>query len=129
MLRKSSLKVSFKLSRTCVNYKKAHKESFFACIVRIDALEYPTGEMAEWSNAFDLKSNVVKATEGSNPSLSVNKQRKLPSGSFLCNEVLLGMSFCFSHPSHPHLQAGQESPVLLPITEDKVMVKQAIEND
>lgn len=27
--------------------------------------------MAEWSNAFDLKSNVVKATEGSNPSLSV----------------------------------------------------------
>jgi hypothetical protein len=41
--------------------------------VCIDALKYPTGEMAEWSNAFDLKSNVVKATEGSNPSLSVNK--------------------------------------------------------
>jgi hypothetical protein len=32
--------------------------------------------MAEWSNAFDLKSNVVKATEGSNPSLSVNTKAK-----------------------------------------------------
>ncbi|MFN6069539.1 MAG: DedA family protein, partial [Pseudanabaena sp.] len=32
-------------------------------------------------------------------------------------------------PSHPHLQAVQESPVLLPITEDKIKIKQAIEND
>ncbi len=62
--------------------KKLALRAFFACIVRIDALEYPTGEMAEWSNAFDLKSNVVKATEGSNPSLSVNKTKKLPYGSF-----------------------------------------------
>ena len=55
--------------------KKLTLRAFFACIVRIDALEYPTGEMAEWSNAFDLKSNVVKATEGSNPSLSVNNKK------------------------------------------------------
>lgn len=55
--------------------KKLALRAFFACIVRIDALEYPTGEMAEWSNAFDLKSNVVKATEGSNPSLSVNNKK------------------------------------------------------
>ena len=29
------------------------------------------GEVAEWSNASDLKSDVRKRTEGSNPSLSV----------------------------------------------------------
>ncbi len=34
-----------------------------------------------------------------------------------------------ANPSHPHLQSAQESAVLLPIAEDKVMVKQAIEND
>lgn len=34
-----------------------------------------------------------------------------------------------SHPSNSPLQAAQESAVLLPIAEDKVMVKQAIDKD
>ncbi|MFM7887666.1 MAG: DedA family protein, partial [Pseudanabaena sp.] len=34
-----------------------------------------------------------------------------------------------NNPIHSHLQSAQESPVLLPITEDKIMLKQAIDND
>ena len=31
------------------------------------------GEVAEWANALDLKSSDVKASVGSNPTLSVNQ--------------------------------------------------------
>lgn len=57
------------------------------------------GEMAEWSNAFDLKSNVVKATEGSNPSLSVKSFK-----SVACATLLRFLDiYLFSSQAYPHI--------------------------